>query len=156
MPVPNPVVYSAGLSAQPIGAAFPGGHAAPVPRGKGRAMRVEIQGKGFHFLTVSPEGLEILGEPSGEKTVVTEIAAMASLANAAAEWVRLNRCPAHIWDGDGMARVPLHCAKKRGHEDGEEDGAEFHYATRYDPTGCIVVGHAYWSQNSNPGEDYTE
>ena len=117
-------------------------------------MRVEIQGQGFHFLTVSAEGLEILGEPSGEKTVVTDIAAMASLANAAAEWVRLNRCTAHLWENDGHNRAALYCAKKRGHEESGEDGAEFHYATRYDPTGCIVVGHAYWSENGKPGEDY--
>lgn len=125
------------------------------------AERVEIPtSSGVHFITITPEGLEIIGEPSGEKTVISDVATLYSLYGGIYGWILANKCPAALWEGEPGRREGdaatnlrrLSCELNRGHvEDGTGD---FHYARRYDETGCIVIGHHYWSDSGEPGIDY--
>lgn len=105
--------------------------------GKKDGMRVEILPARFHFLTMTDEGLEILGEPSGEKSVMSDTAALFSLQIAVGEWLEkrvcFNRGPARF-NGDC---APV-CMREREHEG-------MHGGMRYNPGRTAAEGWAEWS-----------
>lgn len=96
----------------------------------------------FHFLTVTNEGLEILGEPSGEKTVVDDLRAVSSLYTALGHWLAANTCHASIQSKNGAY---VRCEIKAGHKE------SMHYGREFDDTWCIVIGHHYWSDQEHDG-----
>lgn len=106
-----------------------------------------LTGEGhFHFMTVTAEGLEILGEPSGEKTVITELAAVRHLNAALLDWLQANTCPAFMVDPQTRNGVRLPCELRKGHAD------ELHFAKRYDAAWTAVTGVVYWSDDDHAAE----
>lgn len=114
----------------------------------GFVARQILTGDGhFHFVTVTGEGLEILGEPSGEKTVITDLPTMRSLNGAVLDWLRANTCPAFLVNPDPQgAPSKIPCELKTGH------GDQMHFGRRYDPTWSRVVGVVYWSDDNHAAE----
>lgn len=111
------------------------------------AERRILTGEGhFHFVTVTAEGLEILGEPSGEKTVINELAAMRHLNVALLDWLQKNTCPAFLLDPGSRNDSRLPCELRSHHSD------ELHFARRYDPTWSRVIGAVYWSDDKHAAE----
>lgn len=100
----------------------------------------------FHFMTVTAEGLEILGEPSGEKTVIKELAAIRHLNAALLDWLRVNTCGAFLIEPNPRNGNRLPCELRAGHSD------ELHFAKRYNADWTAVVGVAYWSDDSHAAE----
>jgi len=101
----------------------------------------------FHFLTVTAEGLEILGEPSGEKTVIQDLAAMRSLNGAVLDWLQANTCHAFMVDPDHLRNGSrLHCLLKAHHKE------EMHFARRYNSNFTAVTGVVYWSDDMHAAE----
>lgn len=99
----------------------------------------------FHFITVTREGLEILGEPSGEKTVITDLASVRSLNAALLDWLQVHTCTAFLIEPTGRG-VRLPCELKRGHSE------EMHFARRYTPDWTMIVGAVYWSDDNHAPE----
>jgi hypothetical protein len=97
----------------------------------------------FHFLTVTEAGLEILGEPSGEKTIVDDIRAIKSLHNAMYQWLVANECPHWSYGTNGKR---IGCELRKGHRD------YMHYGREFDDDYLVVIGHHFWSDKDHDGK----
>lgn len=101
---------------------------------------VTISRDDFHFVTVTKEGIEILGVLSKGRTVIGDIRTLRSLQNEIARVIASKECRAQMSNGWGDA---IYCELSGEEEHAGNNG--FHFGHRYNPAGTEIIGVCYWT-----------
>lgn len=109
--------------------------------------RLIVTGEGtIHFVSVTDEGLVIISENDGDKSVIQDLRTMRNLNGAIMDWLREHTCPEFMVDPTQPGGIRIACEILRGHAE------ELHFGRRWNTTTGETVGVVYWSDDKHAVE----